>query len=358
MPRPKKEQPNHAGGLYEVKITIGKTIDGKLIRKSFYSPLSKADAREQAEKWKIGKEAADLAGIPLVEKTTNFSEWADKWLEIYKKPNVSKLTYNGTYKNIVDLHLKPYFKKADLRNIKPVDIQRFFDTKRDFSETMLHKMKICINGIFETAIDNDLCIKNPSRFVKYTSGKEKKEKRFYTEEQEQVVSNLCMEKLPGVVLCLETGIRPGEFVGLQWPDIQGDILWINRSIAPDKEEGYVIRPPKWDSYRAIPLSPKALQALDRLDNDDLYIFPRSRNVPYTPRAWDKIVQRELSKILSDTGIPVLSPHEFRHTYATRLRREGRDIHVIQKVLGHKSINVTTETYVHTEISVIKKSLGL
>ena len=56
MPRPKKELPNHAGGLYEVKITTGKTIDGKLIRKSFYSSISKEDARRQADQWRVGAE--------------------------------------------------------------------------------------------------------------------------------------------------------------------------------------------------------------------------------------------------------------------------------------------------------------
>jgi hypothetical protein len=45
MGRPKKEAPNH-GGLYEVKVTIGKGIDGKTIRKSFYSPVSKRDAKQ------------------------------------------------------------------------------------------------------------------------------------------------------------------------------------------------------------------------------------------------------------------------------------------------------------------------
>ena len=52
MGRPKKEKPNH-GNLYEVKITVGHTFDGKLIRKSFYSTVSKADAKAKAEQYKI-----------------------------------------------------------------------------------------------------------------------------------------------------------------------------------------------------------------------------------------------------------------------------------------------------------------
>ena len=53
MGRPKKDAPNRADGLYEVKVTIGKDFSGKLIRKSFYSTVSKADARAKAEQYKI-----------------------------------------------------------------------------------------------------------------------------------------------------------------------------------------------------------------------------------------------------------------------------------------------------------------
>lgn len=57
-------------------------------------------------------------------------------------------------------------------------------------------------------------------------------------------------------------------------------------------------------------------------------------------------------------IPVLSAHELRHSYGTRLRRKGVDIYTIQKVMGHKDINITAQTYVHSEIDTLKKALGL
>ena len=114
MPRPKKEQPNRKDGLYEVKITTGKTLDGKLIRKSFYSSISKDDARRQAEEWRINQKVAQQTGNIFVEKSVTFADWARKWLEIYKKPNVSANTYKLTYLNSVEKHLIPYFKNAEL----------------------------------------------------------------------------------------------------------------------------------------------------------------------------------------------------------------------------------------------------
>ena len=58
MGRPKKEKPNHATGMYEVKVTIGHNFDGTPIRKSFYSSVSKAAAKAKAESL---KEAAERA---------------------------------------------------------------------------------------------------------------------------------------------------------------------------------------------------------------------------------------------------------------------------------------------------------
>ena len=60
---------------------------------------------------------------------------------------------------------------------------------------------------------------------------------------------------------------------------------------------------------------------------------------------------------NNPDVPELTAHELRHTYGTMLRRRGVDIYTIQKLLGHKDIKVTTETYVHNEIETLKKALG-
>ena len=357
MPRPKKERPNHAGGLYEVKITIGKNVDGKLRRKSFYSSISRDDARRQAEEWKIQREVANRTGVGFVDQRRTFSEWADQWLEIYKKPNVTENTYNGTYKLYVEQHLKPYFGQAELSSIRPADIQRFYAGKRSLSPSALHKIALCLNGIFETAIDNDLCVKNPTRSVTYTSEKTPQVKQAYTEEQQRSLCRLIRKTNPAIVLLLETGLRCGELCGLQWDDIYDGLIHVKRSVAVNKSKGYELRPPKWNSYREIPITPKARNALRRLSNDDIYILPADRHKPDTPRTWAKILSRHMGHIHAEyPDIPILSAHELRHTFGTRLRRRGVDLYTIQKVMGHKDINITAGTYVHNEVDQLKKAM--
>ena len=67
MARPKKEAPNRSDGRYEVKITIGHDMNRKPIRKSFYSDVSKEDARQQAEAYRINSKASELAGIGIID---------------------------------------------------------------------------------------------------------------------------------------------------------------------------------------------------------------------------------------------------------------------------------------------------
>lgn len=357
MARKKKEAPNRKDNLYEVKVTVGKKFDGTPIRKSFYSRISKEDAKEKANQYKIEKEVANRTGIGFVNQNVTFAEWAYQWLETYKKPDIDENTYLYTYKCTIYKHLIPYFGSAQLNSIKPVDIKNFYLTKNHMSKSRLSKMHICLNGIFETAIDNDLCYKNPAKKIKFTSLQQKKERKIYTDEEIAIVKAFFYNKLPEVVLLLETGLRRGELLGLKWEDIDMEqkILSVNRSIAEKYGGGVTINPPKWNSYRTIPLSDTAIQLLKNLKTERQgYLFPTHNNTPQSPNTWSQKLNRNMKGL--PPSIPILTAHEIRHTYGTYLRRHGVDIYTIQKLLGHKNISVTSEIYVHNEIGTLKTVL--
>ena len=87
------------------------------------------------------------------------------------------------------------------------------------------------------------------------------------------------------------------------------------------------------------------------------VFPKTDGKPQGPNQWSKKLKRYMEKVVSPQDIPVLSAHELRHTYGTALRRRGVDIYTIQKNMGHKDINMTSEIYVNNEVDILKKSLG-
>lgn len=357
MPRKKKEAPNRKDNLYEVKVTVGKNIDGTPIRKSFYSPISKEDAREKANQYKIEKEIANRTGIGFLDQNTTFTRWAYQWLETYKKPDIDENTYSNTYLRSVEKHIIPYFKNAKLCDVKPIDIKNFYIQKQNFSESTLQKFKLCLNGIFETAIDNDLCFKNPAKGISYTSKKEKHQKKVYSDAELKFVKNFFYTQMPEVVLILETGLRCGEMTGLMWEDIdfQQQTLSVNRSIAKKQGGDLKVNPPKRNSYRTIPLSDLAIKLLKNIKTKHTgYIFSKDGKTPQSPQAWSSKLKRYMNQL--PDNIQKLTPHELRHTYGTYLRRKGVDIYTIQKILGHKNIQMTSEIYVHNEMESLKKAL--
>lgn len=361
--RPKKEKPNH-GNLYEVKITIGKEPNGKLKRKSFYSDISKSDAKRKAEEWKIESALAKSSGEIALLKGVTFKDWSLKWLEVYKKPNVDPNTYEYTYRINVEKHLLPYFGSSKLQGISPVDVQSFFNTKTDLSESVLKKLHMCLKSIFDTAIDNDLCLKNPIKNIKIKSEASKSEKQVYDSLQINQIKLYAVNIMPEVAVLLETGLRRGELLGLMWADLdfQNKTLSVNRSVADsaapkeNKKRTVKINPPKWGSYRIIPLTDWCLSVFKNLPKNSEYIFPGIDGEPQSPNTWSQKLKRFMKSIEIELELPALSAHELRHTYGTDLRRKDVDIYTIQKIMGHKDIKMTSEIYVHNEIEVLRTQL--
>ena len=375
MARPKKEKPNH-GKYFEVKKTIGHKLDGSPIRKSFYSETSRADASAQGNKWIIAHKVAEQTGRPFIEKDVTFAQWAKKWLEVYKKPNVDGNTYHLTYEQNVNNHLIPYFGKADMKSIKPIDVQEFFDKNSQFSDSVLKKLHMCLNGIFETAIENDVCLKNPVRHSKAKSERKKNVKHVYSDKQIEKVKAYSEHRMPEIYILLSTGVRRGELLGFEWSDFNATkkCISVNRALADvqtgvKKAEnlqlenlvapGIKENPPKWNSVRTIPIDDKCAALIDSLPRNGDFIFCHKDGSPQSPNTWSQKVRRfmvEMSKANPD--IPVLSPHELRHTFGTALRRRGVDIYTIQKIMGHKDIKMTSEIYVHNELDTLRKGLKL
>lgn len=262
MGRPKKEKPTHSSGMYVYKATIGHNFDGTPIRKAFYSKTSKEDAKAKANQYIIDKEVADRTGENPEPKFITFETWANKWLETYKHGIVKDHTYNFTYKSNIDNYLIPYFSKAKISDIKQIDIQKYFNTvKTDkgkpLAKSTLDKKKIILKSIFEEAVDNDLCYKNPVKNIKYQHVSDNAEKHVYSREYAKKVIEYAKEhNRIDIVIMLETGVRRSELLGLQWNDINfnNNTMHIQRSVVQTKGKIIIDKPKTATSDRIIPFS--------------------------------------------------------------------------------------------------------
>lgn len=364
MGRPKKEKPNH-GSVYEVKVTIGKSFDGSSIRKSFYSSISKADAKAKAEQYKVNQAVQDITGeITTPKKATTFSTWALKWLETYKRGVVKTHTYLYTYESNVKKYIIPFFQNAHLADIRQIDIQNYFNNVKNpdgtpLAKSTLDKQKMILKAIFDAAIDNDLCIKNPVKNIKYKNVSDKVEKHVYTKEQAQKVMRYAREIGEiGVCIMLETGIRRSELLGLQWSDIDTSqrVMHIQRAVVQTRGEILIDKPKTETSDRWIPLSTEFVLWIASLQHSGKYVI--GTDEPQSPSTYAKSFSRFMRKVSAEEDVPVLSPHELRHTFGTLLRESGVDIYTIQRIMGHSDISVTASVYVHNDIDVLRRQMGI
>lgn len=361
MPRPKKEQPNHAGGLYEVKITTGKTLDGNLIRKSFYSSISKEDARKQAEEWKINQEVALRSNLPLVDKSCTFEEWAKIWLETYKKPRVKPHTYDCTYRINVQKYMIPYFRKARMADITQTNVQEYLNKHCFLAQSNLKRHKSILHSIFEQALLNDVCYKNPVQDVTYKSQKPEIEKLAYTQEQSQYAQEYARNHDGGlfVYLVLNTGLRRSEALGLMWGDIDyvQKIISVKRAITPDTVKAHDGELKSKSSRRIIPVSGEFIEYMKKFKKTEGFILGTETDF-CTVDAFDWHYKKFMTEMSHELGIPYLTPHELRHSYGSVLYERGVDIYTISKVMGHADISITAKIYVHSTADSLRKSLKL
>ena len=156
-----------------------------------------------------------------------------------------------------------------------------------------------------------------------------------------------------------TGARVAELVGIDLADISTDLL-DGQSITILKLRG------KGAKERLVPLGGFAMKALDdylvrcrpslmaKNSHNERALFLNGRGTRLSRQsAWSTVL-----KAAEATGLRGrVSPHVFRHSYATHLLDGGADIRVVQELLGHASVT-TTQIYTLVTIDKVRESYSL
>ena len=194
---------------YEYKITLGKDWQGKLIRKSFYSTKSRADAKRKAERYRANYEASLLCGGEIQRKQVLFGEWAVEALAKYKKIYVKGNTYNGTYLQPVQNHLMPHFGNVPLDNILPIHVQEYVNQAiKTYKPETVKKDIAVLSFVMQHAVENGLCKSNSVTKSIRLPKIERADKTAYTQEQYDIAYEFAKNYPDGlsIMLLLETGL--------------------------------------------------------------------------------------------------------------------------------------------------------
>ena len=144
------------------------------------------------------------------------------------------------------------------------------------------------------------------------------------------------------------GLRVSELVNLRLTDIH-------------YTEEFVIVTGKGNKQRLVPVSKKALKEIDiyKQDRNSLPVI-HDQNILFLNRRGKHLTRAMIFTIIKDLAAKAgirknISPHTFRHSFATHMIEAGADLRAVQEMLGHESI-LTTEIYTHIDRSFLRDTL--
>lgn len=335
MPRAKKG--HRKDGRVQIKRVIGHDYDGNPINK-WFSGKDKKEAEQKYFEYQLEIEKKEQH-----KKQMPFEEWAETWLYDYKQNEVRPSTFDSTYFRPVTKHILPYFKDTIINDLTQADIKRYSNTILNYSQSLIDKIMLCLNGIFESACDNDIIIKNPCRNIKVKSKTEKEKKRTYDKASADYLCTINHKYGLAIHILLRMGLRGSELCALTWEkiDLENEVMHITEGKVKVNGVTYIGKPKSANSTRKLPIP-----------NDLLIRLKNEEKTGYIISATSKTLSEKLRTLYDSIGVPKykqLSAHELRHTCGTLLYQETKDIYYVSRFLGHSDIGITTKTYVHSDL---------
>lgn len=251
------------------------------------------------------------------------------------------------------------FEKID--EISSDDIQDFLNSKKTLSNSSINKIFDQFNQAYNYAINQGYISKNPMvNVIKPKSDKETKKVRALTvKEQQQFTDWLIKQNVKNFpykniyLIQMYVGLRIGEVLALQTSDINLRLKKINVNKTLTKNlKGKVAMGKTTKTYsglRNVPipysLYPYILEQIEiakkNRDNPENLLFKPEEKQYTSLRDVNDVLKTVLKYTL---GITDITTHSLRHTYGTRCIEAGMQPVVLQRLMGHKDISVTLNTY--------------
>lgn len=241
-------------------------------------------------------------------------------------------------------------KKMRIREIKLAHLQDVVDQYSNKSKSTQGNIIVLFHAIYTLCMENDICEKDYSQFVKITSKAEKKEKKPFSKQEIQTVwENIewiqttpkqnALTDVPmmdSIIVMLYTGVRIGELLEIKPEDVHIDERWIDLRGTKTKA-----------AKRIVPIHKKIMPLLEkRLENctgEYLFCGNDGKKLKYF-RYKSMFYELFMEHFKIDR-----TPHECRHTFATIAAASGMNKLLLKKIIGHASSDITENVYTHAYI---------
>ncbi len=305
-----------------------------------------------------------------------YSAWLKKWL-LQKEQLVKASTY-AAYSNIAVNHLLPKFGNYDLSCITEELIQNYvFELlqhgKLDGTGGMNERSAKDIIVVLKNTLKDAIRAKHiPLTIFEIRFPKTQRTHNIYILPQ-AVQQRLCQavyldfnRRNAGILLSLYTGMRIGEICALRWSDINLEerLISVNHTLqrvyrknldGHGQSKLLLTSPKSKTSVRKIPISQILLPILRKLyiDSPDAYFISGNEKCVEV-----RTFRTCFENFLRKNDIERFNFHALRHTFATRCIEAGADCKTVSELLGHATVNMTLNLYVHPQMEQKRKCVDL
>ena len=326
-----------------------------------------AEAAMRRQKTQVQEVLAGTRDLPPVPR--RFSELCDYWI-----------THRAAYKrsgkddeSCIRAHLRPAFGGKLLTEVDVRAIDQFRLERRHLSPHTMRNYLMLLTTMLNLAEELGWLLKVPR--VKKPRLVEQEYRWLKSMEDIEAFLRAARSEHEGVfelyATAVYTGMRAGELLGLRWSEVDLDRRLITVLRSYDK-------PTKTGAIRHVPVLDPLLPVLQewkvasRVD----WVFPGLTGEPLAPsaRVLQEVLKRVLvrGKLVSSAGkrrkqgrseVPPtvgkydrITFHDLRHTFASHWVMHGGDLYRLQKILGHKSVQMT-QRYAHLAPEAFKQDWG-
>ena len=354
-------------GRWEGRYIKGKDLKGK----SKYGYVYAKNYTEVKEKLNEIK-AQPANNISLSGTTKTLSQVCVLWLD-ETKTQIKHSTYVKYY-NIIYNHIVPAIGNYKMQLLDTVLIRRFADEKLTNGKLkgsgglspktvkdILSVIRLIIMyannvGIACNCRLDGINIKSTEKTIDVLS-KSQQDKL-----TSHLINNIDNTNL-GILICLYTGLRIGEICALRFEDISmiDKVVHIRKTmqrvqnLSENKEtktEVIITSPKSKSSVRDIPLPEFIVQNIEDLYIPKAFLLSGDSSHYIEPRT----LENRFKSCTRMCGIENVNFHMLRHTFATRCVEVGFETKSLSEILGHSSVNITLNRYVHSSMELKRSNM--
>ena len=372
-----------ADGRWHARVTVGRRLDGQRDRRH----LTRGTKRELDAAVRDLENARDAGEQPWLLENMSVGQWLTLWMDTILPLSVRWKTRSG-YVSLMRVHVIPNIGSLPLADLRPETLEQLYRQLLDEGRSVhvVHAVHRTLRSSLSEAVRRKRLVHNPAAIARPP--------RMATAEIEPLTPSECQDILNAAQatpnparwsVALALGLRQGEALGLEWPDIELDqgILRVRRSVqrrtwshgchdkqgtptcgrkrgadCPKRASGglLLVEPKTRSSRRSLALPVPLVAELRahraaqlRLKLARANVWDRSKDLVFCTDYGTLIDpaqdRREWKALLRNAGVREVRLHDARHTAATLLLLQGVDIRTVMAIMGWTEM-ATAQRYVH------------